>query len=171
MLRYLRLTPLLLLLLLAAPVAVLAQGTGTSFPTPNGQIAPGSALLVPTGPQTNGQPVMGPPTLVNPLPTTCVNCISATGVIPAASNPTSLTVSVTNTFQQLLAANSARKGCVFQNQSTHTEYFSISVSPTLVNSLQVLPGAYFMCGNSNVVITDAIQVTGTAGDTIVGQWQ
>lgn len=152
-------------------VAAFAQGTGNSFPTPNGQITNGTAILVPTGPITNGQPVMGPPGPANGLPVLCTNC-SPSAPIGAASNPVNGTIAVTNTFQSLIGLNAGRKGCIFQNQGTHTMYFSVAGSPTLANSLQVAPGGFFVCsGNSNVVVTDAVQITGTSGDAFAGNWQ
>lgn len=148
-----------------------AQSTGNSFPTPNGQIAPGSAILVPTGPISSGQPIVGPPGLNNGLPVICTNC-SPSAPTGASSNPVNGTISVTNTFQSLIGQNNSRKGCVFQNQGTHTMYFSVATVPTLANSLQVPAGAFYYCsGPSTIVILDAIQVTGTSGDAFAGEWQ
>jgi hypothetical protein len=162
---------LVLLLVLLLPQLALAQSTGNSFPTPNGQIAPGSALLVPTGPITSGQPVVSPPSIANPLAVTCTTC-SPSAPSGASSNPVNGTISVTSTFQSLLAQNSSRKGCTFQNQGSHTMYFSIAVSPTMANSVQLPAFGIFYCsGPSNIVITDAIQITGTSGDAFAGEWQ
>lgn len=148
-----------------------AQSTGASFPTPNGQIVNGTAVLVPTGPITNGQPVMGPPGTANGLAVLCTNC-SPSAPIGASSNPTNGTVAVTNTFQTLVAQNSSRKGCIFQNQGTHTMYFSLQSVPTLAGSVQVPPTFFFYCsGPSNVVVTDTISITGTSGDAFAGNWQ
>lgn len=151
--------------------AALAQSTGNSFPTPNGQITGGTAILLPTGPITNGQPVMGPPGPQNGLYTICTNC-SPSAPIGASSNPTNGTITTTNTFQSLVAQNSNRKGCVFQNQGTHTMYFSLQSSPTLAGSLQVPPSYFFYCsGPSNIVVTDQIWITGTTADAFSGNWQ
>ena len=153
------------------PVMVHAQGTGGSFTTPNGQVVPGYMVLVPAGPITNGQPVAAPPGPLNGLPVTCLNCSpsAATGV---SSNPVNGTIAVTDTFQTLIGMNAARKGCSFQNQGTHTMYFSVASSPSLANSLQIPAGGIFSCSiSSNTIITDAIQITSIAGDAFAGQWQ
>jgi hypothetical protein len=158
------------ILCLWAPVA-LAQSTGNSFPTPNGQIAPGNAILVPCGSIVNGQPTVCPPSATLGLPVICTNC-SPSAPVGASSNPLNGTISVTNTFQSLITQNTNRRACTFQNQGTHTMYFSIAASPTLANSLQVPPQWFFYCtGLNNVTITDAIQITGTAGDAYAGEWQ
>jgi hypothetical protein len=148
-----------------------SQGTGNSFPTPNGQIAPGTMLLVPSGPISSGQPVAAPPGVLDPLPVLVTNPSSgaATG---ASSNPVNGTIAVTNTFQSLITMNASRKACSFQNQGTHNMYFSVASSPTLANSYQVTPFTIFYCsGPGNITITDAIQITGTAGDAFAGGWQ
>lgn len=161
----------LIFFLLLFPFAAFGQSTGNSFPTPNGQIAPGVAVMVPTGPITNGQPVYGPPGQANGMPVLCTNC-SPTAPTGVASNPVSGTIAVTNTFQTLIALNASRRACVFQNNGTHNMYFSIAPSPSLTNSLILVPGAFYYCsGPANVTITDAISITGTAGDAFAGEWQ
>jgi hypothetical protein len=151
--------------------AAQAQSTGASFPTPNGQIAPGSAILVPCGSIVNGQPVVCPPGQANGLQVVCTNC-SPSAPIGAPSNPTNGTISSTGVFQVLLAQNPSRKGCVYQNQGTHPMDFSISATPAHSNSLTVYPGwVYYCSGRSNVTITDTIYITGTAGDAFSGEWQ
>jgi len=159
------------LLVLLWAIQVQAQGTGVVFPTPGGQIAPGMMVLVPAGPIVNGQPTAAPPGPANGLAVTCTNC-SPSAPVTASSNPVSGTIAVTNTFQTLLASNGGRRACVFQNNGAHTMYFSLAVTPTLGNSLQVLPGvAYYCAGLSNVVVGDTISITGTAGDAFAGYWQ
>jgi hypothetical protein len=167
--RYLILLATFTLSILFGPHAW-AQGTGAAFPTPSGQLAPGAAVLVPTGPIVNGQPVVAPPTAINGVPVTCTNC-SPSAPTGASSNPSNGTIAVTNTFQSLIAQNSTRKACSYQNQGTHTMYFSVAVSPTLANSFQVPAQWTFNCTNANVVITDAISITGTSGDAFSGSWQ
>lgn len=156
---------------LIAPLAH-AQSTGASFPTPAGQTAPGAMVLVPCGSIVNGQPAACPPGAANPLAVYCANC-SPTAPTGASSNPVNGTVAVTNTFQTLIAQNATRKACTFQNQGTHTMYFSLSATPTLANSVQVAAAGFFYCSppGSNIVVTDAVSVTGTAGDAFAGWWQ
>lgn len=160
------------LALLAWLPAARAQSTGAVFPTPSGQFVPGSAILVPSGPIVNGQPSYSPPGQANPLAVTCTTC-SPSAPVGASSNPVNGTIAVTNTFQLLIAQNASRRGCEFQNQGTHTMYFSVAASPTLANSAQVAAGAWFYCsvGSSNIVKTDQVEVAGTAGDAFSGDWQ
>jgi hypothetical protein len=155
-------------LLLSSPVW--SQGTGGSFPTPGGQNVPGVMMLVPSGPITSGQPVAAPPSSVNGLPVLCTNC-SPSAPIGASSNPVNGTIGSTNTFQTLITLNANRRGCSFQNQGTHNMYFSVASSPALANSLIVPPNGIFYCSQSNIVVTDTINVTGTSPDAFAGQWQ
>ncbi len=151
-------------------VESLAQ-TGASFTTPNGQTAAGVMVLVPCGPVTNGQPSACPNSVGIPGYVNCTNC-SPSAPTGASSNPVNGTITVTNTFQSLITMNASRKGCTFQNQGTHTMYISAAVSPSLANSFQVPGGGYFYCsGPSNIVVTDALQITGTSGDAFAGAWQ
>jgi len=162
-----------LLLMGLMTTSVLAQSTGRTFPTPNGQSVDGMAALGACGPIVNGQPTMCPVGLTNPMPVNVVNGITAIGVIDAASNPVNGTIAITNTFQTLLALNSARKGCNFQNNGSHVMYVSINPSPTLANSEQVLPGNHWPCAvnGTPVVRVDLVQITGTATEAYSGDWQ
>jgi hypothetical protein len=154
-----------------ASAAALAQSTGTSFPTPNGQVAGSAAILVPCGSILNGQPVMCPPGQANGLQVVCTNC-SPSAPVGASSNLVSGTIGSTNTFQTLLASNPSRRACMFQNQGTHIMYFSLATPPTLGTSFQLQSGDKFYCtGRSNVSVTDTLSVTGTANDAFVGAWQ
>lgn len=150
--------------------AALAQA---SFPTQNGQATSGTMMLVPCGQIVNGQVAACPNGPTNPFQVTVTNATSPTGVIEAASSPVNGTIGVTNTFQTLLAQNSTRRSCAFQNQGTHLEYISIAAVPSLANSWQVLPGNIWYCpaGVNGVTRTDAIAITGTAGDAYSGDWQ
>ncbi len=161
------------LLWLALAGVALAQGTGGVFPTPGNQNVTGVAALVPCGPIVNGQPSMCPPGLTNAVPVNVVNGMTAIGVIDSASNPVNGTIAVTNTFQTLLALNSVRKGCSFQNNGTHVMYVSVAASPTLANSEQVLPGNHWNCAvnGTPVVRVDLAQITGTATEAFAGDWQ
>lgn len=161
------------LLWLALASAAFAQSTGAQYPTPSQQLVPGVAILGTTGPISNGQPVFGPIGLANPLPTNCTNCASTTGVVDAGSNPVNGAIAVTNTFQTLLALNSSRKACSFQNQGTHVMYVSVAGSPSLANSDQVLPGNHWYCTVNGTPVTriDLVQITGTATEAFAGDWQ
>lgn len=160
----------LVALMLLVAGAAMAQGSGNSFPTPNGQPTGGTAILVPCGSIVNGQPVMCPPGTANPVPVICANC-SSSAPIGAATNTVNGTIAVTDAFQTIVAQNAARKGCNFQNQGTHIQYYSVASSPTKANSWQVQPGGSFRCADATIVVTDAIKVTGTAADAFAGGWQ
>jgi hypothetical protein len=159
-----------LFLLLLIPVSAWAQNTGTSFPTPAGDTAQGTMLLVPCGAIVNGQPTACPPGPLNGLPVICNNC-SPSAPTGATSNAVSGTIATTNTFQQLIPSNVNRKACLFQNTSADIEYFSYATTPTLANSFQVGPGGTFGCSSGGITITDSISITGVAGDAFTGGWQ
>jgi hypothetical protein len=86
---------------------------------------------------------------------------------PSNTTVANSTISVTNTFQTLLAANSDRKGCLMQNQGTHTMYVADGGSLSTAASLQVSPGQTFSCLAPGIRITDILSITGTAGDAYV----
>jgi len=79
----------------------------------------------------------------------------------------SSTITLTNTFQQLWAANTLRKGCTFQNNGLNNMWVEEGVatgSAVKTNSVVVAPGVVYSCTKSGVVLQGAIQVTGTSGD-------
>lgn len=85
---------------------------------------------------------------------------------------TATTIAVTNTYQALLARDDGRKGCLFQNQGTHTMFIfpgTIAQGTTAgvnagTGAMQVTAGGTFSCGLGNMLLTDQLVVTGTAGD-------
>ena len=79
------------------------------------------------------------------------------------------TIAVTNTFQAALAASTARKGCLFQNQGTHVMYafFGAIGGATTAKSIQIQAGQTLSCNTGLIVLTDAFNITGTAGDAYV----
>lgn len=104
----------------------------------------------------------------NPLPV----ATTGSGTITTAPGPvttttTNSTVSVTNTFQAALAASGTRKACLLQNTGTHVEYvyYGTIGSATTSNAFQINPGQTISCATTNgLVLTDAVNITGTAGD-------
>lgn len=79
-----------------------------------------------------------------------------------------VTIAVTNTYQQALAASATRKGCTIQNNGTHIGYvFFGSVPADTTTSFQLQPGQPISCSGGSVLLTDAVQITGTAGDIFV----
>lgn len=79
------------------------------------------------------------------------------------------TIAVTNTFQTALALQSTRNNCTLQNQGTHTMYvhFGVLADATLAKAFQLAAGQAITCSNPGVVLTDAVNVTGTSGDAYV----
>lgn len=110
--------------------------------------------------------VTGPGRVVsedNGLPVTSVQIAMASTVTPG-------TVTTANTYQLVLAANTARKGCSITNKSTATILVSQAVSPNAANSFilnvgtATTDGGRFDCASPRVTISDAIYVTSaTAG--------
>lgn len=87
--------------------------------------------------------------------------------LPKTTTTVNSTIAVTNTFQAALAASSTRKSCLLQNTGTHVEYvyFGAIGSATTSNAFQINPGQTISCATVNgLVLTDAVNITGTAGD-------
>lgn len=88
-----------------------------------------------------------------------------------STTQTSGTISVTNTFQVALAAPTGkRNGCLIQNQGANKMFvfFGPSASATLAKSFQLLAGQTISCGTqTDVVVQDIVNITGTSGDAYV----
>jgi hypothetical protein len=107
----------------------------------------------------------------------CPTSIGGAVLVQAAgsmSNNNSGTITTGGTFQTLLAANSARKGCTIQNPTTATEplYVSVAIatgSATTAKSFSLVPGATFQCTQmAGPVITDNIAIeAATTGHVFV----
>lgn len=88
----------------------------------------------------------------------------------ATSTMGSGSVTTAATFQQVLPANSARRGGLIQNTSTVVMYLYLgaTASATEAGSFQIAAGASFSLNQGDLVLTDAVQVTsGTAASTFV----
>ena len=89
------------------------------------------------------------------------------------------TISVTNTFQSIQAAQAVsgaapRRGCTIQNNGTHVMYvfFGPIASATTSNTFQVAAGQSINCGAfPGIVLQDQISITGTSGDAFVATLQ
>lgn len=108
----------------------------------------------------------------------CVPAVDGSGcpssIAPAplgsTSTTTSGTVTTANTYQSILAADSARKGCLVQNTSTATELLFIGApgSATAANSFTLAAGGTFSCASGPIIVTDQLSVTsGTTGSPFV----
>jgi hypothetical protein len=89
----------------------------------------------------------------------------AVSTLPSARVTTdaSSTIAVTDTFQQIWAAQSSRVGCGIQNNSTGTMwvYFG-SGTPTKATSVVLAPGQFLNCATSGIVASSAVWITGTS---------
>jgi hypothetical protein len=131
-------------------LGVFAQAVLTTNPAgprifgqlPNGSTAPASVCINPTS------------GLLQP----CGGLDAATTTMAAG------TIAVTNTFQQALAASSTRKGCTLQNNDTNAMrvFFGAIGSATLTNSFVLAAGQAMSCNVGSVILTDAVNITGTA---------
>jgi hypothetical protein len=128
---------------LAAALALALSTPGFAAPNPIGYTAPDGVNAVAV-------------TAASPLPVTPV-------LAAAASTDASGAVTTGGTYQTVLAANAARKGCLIQNPVTATEVLSVKVG-TMSAPFTVPAGGSFSCAGGNVVVTDAITATAaTAG--------
>jgi hypothetical protein len=75
----------------------------------------------------------------------------------------SSTIAVTDTFQQIWAAQSSRVNCGIQNNDTNSMwvYFG-SGTPTKATSVVLAPGQFLNCATSGVVASSAVWITGTS---------
>lgn len=140
-----------------------ASSTGSS--TPCYQIGAGTVV---TATVTGGSP-SGLNATLNGA-NTCPSPGASTG---ATSTLAGGTVTTHNVFQQALAANAARKGCLIQNQSTDVEYvfFGATGSATETTSFALGPasvtgsaGGSVSCNFPGVVLTDNIAITSKTAD-------
>jgi len=87
------------------------------------------------------------------------------------STQSSSTVSVTNTFQQVLPQNDTRRGCTVQNKGSNNMFvfFGPIASATTNNSFLLLPAAgnSVSCNLPGGTIRSQVSITGTGGDRYV----
>jgi hypothetical protein len=148
-----------LLCLLAAALAMLATPALAD---------PDSAQTVAVCGTPNNTPKVGN---LYPLTmdTTGKLCAGGSGTVsPTGYSSTngSSTITAGGVFQTLLAANSARKGCLIQNPTTATEtlYVSVAVatgSATTAKSYSLAAGQAFSCSSGSIVVTDNIAIMAT----------
>lgn len=96
--------------------------------------------------------------------------ITVTAPYGKTSTVTKVTISVTNTYQTALAANSLRLGCLIQNTGASTMYVYIgAVAPAdNTTSFNLAAGDAISCATmTGGVITDAILITGTSTQVAV----
>lgn len=107
--------------------------------------------------------------------TTGKGCVAISGTV-TATQPTGttteakVTVAVTSTYQQALAASATRKGCTIQYIAvggTKGYVFFGSAPADTTTSFQLTNGQAINCGAPGVTLTDAVQVTGTGTDIFV----
>ena len=94
--------------------------------------------------------------------------------IPALSTNLSGTITATGTFQLIQGQNNGRKGCLLQNNGTHNMevFFGAIANATTSASAVITPGQAISCAiNGNLVVQDAISITGTSGDAFFANFQ
>ncbi len=94
--------------------------------------------------------------------------------IPAQSTNLSGTITATGTFQVVQGQTNNRKGCILQNNGTHNMnvYFGTLANATTSNSAVLVPSQAINCAiNGNLVVQDAISITGTSGDAFFANFQ
>lgn len=86
-------------------------------------------------------------------------------VSAAVQTPVTGAIGVSGVFQQILAGDAQRKGCLIPNVSNHVLYvFAVPPSgsmadATLAKSIPVAPSGSFNCVSGGTVITNEIDVT------------
>jgi hypothetical protein len=87
----------------------------------------------------------------------------------------SSTIAVTNTFQLVFAAQanvSGRTACTIQNTGTNPMYVyfgatqsSVLAEATIAKSIKLIAGQAAQCNTDDIVIKNAVWITGTATET------
>ncbi len=77
------------------------------------------------------------------------------------------TIASTGVYQTLQKASEDRRGCTIQNNGTH----SMSVRFAGVTVWAVPAGSNISCNNGDIVLTDEVEITGTAGDAFTASFQ
>lgn len=111
-------------------------------------------------PGTPWQPASG----ANPCPVTATATVGVLGVTTANG---SSTIAVTNTFQQVFASNTGRKGCTVQNNGANAMYvFFGAIGGASKNAAVTLSvGQSVNCAIGGLAVaTDQVSITGTATD-------
>ncbi len=102
------------------------------------------------------------------LKTTGSGSGGASTVSPSGKTTTTAnsTIASTGVFQAALAASATRTGCTLQNTGSHVQYvyFGTIGSATTSNAFQVNAGQTISCTAGVIVLTDAVNITGTTGD-------
>lgn len=104
------------------------------------------------------------------------NCpmIARAQSIPAQSTNLSGTITSTGIFQSIQGQTNNRKGCLIQDNGTHNMqvFFGPIANATAASSAVLTPGQAISCAiNGNLVVQDAISITGTSGDSFFANFQ
>lgn len=99
--------------------------------------------------------------------------------MPLAVNTSnaSSTIAVTNTFQQVWAADTNTRGrssCTVQNNSASNAmyvFFGAIASATTSNSVKLAAGQAVTCSVNGVILKDQVSITGTSGDAFYAAQQ
>lgn len=94
--------------------------------------------------------------------------------IPLSSTNLSGTIASSGTFQQIQGQTNNRNGCTIQNTGSHTQYvfFGPIANATTPVAVELSPSQSVNCSvASNIVLKDAVSISGTSGDTFFANFQ
>jgi hypothetical protein len=85
---------------------------------------------------------------------------------PVTGLDASGTITATGTYQTLQIASIDRRGCLIENNGTHSMSVKIGLSVWIVAA-----GLSISCNNGDLILVDAVSITGTAGDAFTASFQ
>lgn len=88
-------------------------------------------------------------------------------VRPVSSVDASSTITSTGVYQSVFAHDNNRSGCAIQNNGTH----NMSVKFAGGTAWTLVPSQIISCISGPTVLTDAVTITGTAGDAFTAAYQ
>lgn len=151
---------------LAIALAIAACGqtavAQSQFPTnAPASVVPGTAMLIPNGTTSGGQPVMAPVGIANPMP---VVALPSNG----AGSASGLTVGITSS-QALGAAVIGRKFLAIDNESTTATVACAFGAPAAINAAGsfTIPPGFTRTWDGTFVPNDAVSCIASAGATPV----
>ena len=94
-------------------------------------------------------------------------------VADGATSNLSSTIAVTNTFQSIQTLNSARSGCLVQNNGTNSMwvFFGPIASATKAKSVVLAAGQAVSCNAPGLLVVDEVSITGTSTEAFYAGFQ
>lgn len=107
--------------------------------------------------------------IATPLPVLATVSASVAVDTITSNTQAKVTIAMTNTYQQALASNASRKGCLIQNNGANAAYVFFGTAPAdTTTSFKLTTGQALACAVGGIAtLGTAINVTGTAGDVLV----